>query len=914
MSRLKYPGKFLVIAALGLFPLALTSYLLISEINSGIAFAEAELEGIERALPIGEVLHYTPVRALGLIGYSGYLDREYSTHNEALNEAFARLQAAGAAAADDEEQSRIATQLADLGKKWTELEENWEKLDAVALSDRYGFLMDDIKKSAATSGESSKLVFEPDVGGNNLAQILTHYLPETQPELLRMSVLASRLIFQDTRDARNARIRLAAHGEALKLHLQQLNFALETAFNHSPEIRAALDTARKRNHINTIRLLNTTLEGIVFAERAALTSPEYLESVGKVSESNFELYNSIANSLKGIVQQRMESLKFRRNLILAISLAAILLVLYLFLGFYRNVMQTVASLGEVADRMISGETDQPLTLTGRDELNDIGLAFNRIGIALLGAKKETDRILANTDEGLFLIAQDHLIGAQFSARLTEILGRTDLAQKSLKQILEGRVAGSALDGLERFLRLMFQQHIEDEVLADLNPLKHIEVQSSDAAPGTKYLEFGFNRIVEEASVLNLMVTVRDVTAQVELQRQLEETQAKNKSAMEKLFRVIHIEPAMLASFLRDASHELDQVRAAFRQEKSAASFREDLPAIGRRLHSIKGNASLLELTFISDEVHELEDLLQKLIEKQEDLSGVDILPLTMGVSSLEEQFAELVALVERLRGFHDGARNGSAGADEVNGNANGTIAASVELDAIRRGLEQLIANEAGPRGKQIQLTTRGFDAETPAQLTPETIGLLKDVIVQLTRNSIAHGIETGEERKAKGKAPTGSIEMRLESDIHAPAPGSALDPDQTGGDTLRLVFRDDGAGLNLNGLREKAKASGQWSEEEIAGWNDNRVAQLIYASGLSTAESADSLAGRGVGMDVIRQRVREAGGKLGLRFAAGRFTEFTIQVPVQQAVQAPGSDSAPQNADADAETPDLQKQTADDER
>jgi HPt (histidine-containing phosphotransfer) domain-containing protein len=881
MSRLKYPGKFLVIASLGLFPLALTSYLLVSEIQGGIAFAEAELRGIERAAPIGEILHYTPVRAIGLIGYSGYLDREYSTHNAALSAAFARLARLEPTEGDEAGEKRsIAEQLSNLNGKWNELEENWEKLDAVALADRYGFLMDDLKNAAAASGEASNLVFEPDTSGNNLAQILTHVLPAKQPELFRMSVLASRLVSQDLRDDGNARIRLAAHSEAIKLHLDQLNFALETAFTHNGETRSALDTIRKRNHINTIRLLNKSLEGIVFAQRDRVTSFEYLEAVGRVSESNFELYGAVAAALRSIVETRIKSLQFRRNLILAVSFAAILLVLYLFLGFYRNVMQTVASLGEVADRMISGQTDQPLTLTGRDELNDIGLAFNKIGTALLDAKKETDRILANTAEGLFLIGQDHLIGAQFSARLAGILEREDLAQRALKDILNGRVAGSALEGLERFLRLMFQQHIEDEVLADLNPLKHIEVSFTDSIPPrTKYLSFIFNRIIEENSVRNLMVTVRDVTAEVELQRQLEATEAKNKSAMEKLFRVIHIDPATLRNFLRDASQELGFVREAFRQEKSAAGFREDLPAIARRLHAIKGNAALLELTFIADDVHELEGVIQKLTEKQTDLSGVDILPLTMGVNRLEEQFAELVALVERLRGFTDGSRN-----NPVNGNGHGDSAAG-ELDGLRAGLEQLIANEALPRGKRIQLTTHGFDS---VLLPGDTARLLKDVLVQLTRNSIAHGIETGETREAAGKAPAGSIQIRLEL-----ANGATAEPIAG---SIRLVFRDDGGGLNLAALREKARASGQWSPEDVAGWSDNRVAQLIYASGLSTAAGADNLAGRGVGMDVVRQRVREAGGKLGLRFAAGRFTEFTIQVPL------PGNATANRIPSSEGET------------
>ena len=94
-----------------------------------------------------------------------------------------------------------------------------------------------------------------------------------------------------------------------------------------------------------------------------------------------------------------------------------------------------------------------------------------------------------------------------------------------------------------------------------------------------------------------------------------------------------------------------------------------------------------------------------------------------------------------------------------------------------------------------------------------------------------------------------------------------------------IKVRDDGRGLQLDKLREKAAKSGKWSADEVKGWDDAKVAQLIYETGLSTAESTTMTAGRGVGMDIIKQNINEAGGTIGLAFKVGQFSEFILTLP-----------------------------------
>ena len=136
-------------------------------------------------------------------------------------------------------------------------------------------------------------------------------------------------------------------------------------------------------------------------------------------------------------------------------------------------------------------------------------------------------------------------------------------------------------------------------------------------------------------------------------------------------------------------------------------------------------------------------------------------------------------------------------------------------------------------------------------------------MVQLVRNSISHGIESIEDRLAAGKSETGN--MTLSSKIE--------------NDKLVIDFKDDGRGLQIEKIKQKAIDSGTYKEEELNSWDEGKIAQLIFSSGLSTAEEISITAGRGVGMDIIRERVKEKGGDIGIAFQSGKFCCFSITMP-----------------------------------
>ena len=144
--------------------------------------------------------------------------------------------------------------------------------------------------------------------------------------------------------------------------------------------------------------------------------------------------------------------------------------------------------------------------------------------------------------------------------------------------------------------------------------------------------------------------------------------------------------------------------------------------------------------------------------------------------------------------------------------------------------------------------------------------LVKEVLIQLVRNSISHGIEKPDERKKLKKPATGNIELSTF--------------EKNGNIGFRL--RDDGRGIQLGKLKEKAIAAGKYDANEIEGWNNKQLADLIFSAGISTSDTVDMVSGRGVGMDSVIHRLKEYQGEISVNFSENKFCEFEILLPAYQ--------------------------------
>jgi len=176
--------------------------------------------------------------------------------------------------------------------------------------------------------------------------------------------------------------------------------------------------------------------------------------------------------------------------------------------------------------------------------------------------------------------------------------------------------------------------------------------------------------------------------------------------------------------------------------------------------------------------------------------------------------------------------------------------------------KRLVRDLSAELGKEIDLETTGADTE----LDKTVIEKLNDPLVHLIRNSIDHGIEMPDIRKAAGKPAKGIVHLAAE---HS-------------GDSVLVTIRDDGAGLDKERIRAKAVERGLITA--TAEMTDKEIYNLIFAPGFSTAQKVTSVSGRGVGMDVVKKAIEALRGTIDIASTRGTGSVITLRIPLTLAI------------------------------
>lgn len=184
----------------------------------------------------------------------------------------------------------------------------------------------------------------------------------------------------------------------------------------------------------------------------------------------------------------------------------------------------------------------------------------------------------------------------------------------------------------------------------------------------------------------------------------------------------------------------------------------------------------------------------------------------------------------------------------------------VPIEQVFNRFPRMVRGLARDLGKKINLEIIGAETELDRTVIDE----IGDPLVHLIRNSVDHGIEMPEVRKKAGKPETGKIILRA---YHS-------------GNHVFIEIEDDGAGINREKVQAKAIENGLVTKEEAELLTDDQIAQFILASGFSTAEKVSDISGRGVGLDVVKNKIESLGGQINIETSQGNGSIFSIQLPL----------------------------------
>lgn len=489
-----------------------------------------------------------------------------------------------------------------------------------------------------------------------------------------------------------------------------------------------------------------------------------------------------------------------------------------------------------------------------DTVAELGLKSSKVAV-MERAKSETDRIMETVQEGLFLIDEKGIIGEHYSNALPRIFRQEELAGLNLYGILQRHLSQKMYNTAKDFFTMLFDGNRKEKTILKVNPLTDVEINFPDPNGGfiSRYVEFSFRRVMAGEKVDRIFVAVRDVTNQILLEKRLRESEKNKDRELEILLSIIHVPSEDLEGFISLVHEELDSVNTAMRAEDFANaggrqdSLKKQLQQAFRSIHNINGNAALLRLVYFQKAAHAFEEQIKNLQDRPV-LSGDDFLSLVVAQAALRDDLSNLIDLRNKLKEMGVGNLSSSK------------VSATQESPAslLAEQLRQLVQTTATDLNKVARLEVDEFALHAYSQGRNE---LVRDVLVQLVRNSVAHGVETSDIREKSGKERSALLSIRA---LPSPAPG-----------VVGLGFRDDGQGLDMERIRERAVSLGLMKAGDPVSKDDQ--VKFIFEPAFSTTEQADIHSGRGVGMSIVKEKiVTTSGGCIEVISEPGQYCEFRL--------------------------------------
>jgi two-component system chemotaxis sensor kinase CheA len=464
---------------------------------------------------------------------------------------------------------------------------------------------------------------------------------------------------------------------------------------------------------------------------------------------------------------------------------------------------------------------------------------------------ERDEIAAMKDNlktGIFLMDKDGVIQPNYSRSFEQTIGAHSLNQKKFTELLSDSFKPNDLTLIKDFFD-MVRDRVRPQIQLDrINPLEELSYTSIETH-AEKTLRCRFVPVERNDDVF-LLGTVDDITEETQLRKMLDEEEAKRQEEMRSLFELVHVEPAILIAFTEDATHNLEQgVELLCGMVDSDCDKAATLVHLYQLLHATKSDSYIVGLRVYGDKLHGIESEIKRLRDNSADAPLV-ITPdeLDSLVARMEEMLAEKDKLLNTFEQLH------------MYEPIEKQDATSVLLSSLQQACERV----ADDLGKQARFRPGVVDDDA-MKAAPRRE--LKDILVQLVRNAVYHGIEMPKQRSAAGKNTTGVVHFSMKrQDATAAMPsGSYI-----------ITIQDDGAGLNFESIRRKALERGLIGEGE----NDRgKLLRAMFLPGFSTAESEGAHAGRGIGLNLVQDEVRGLHGSIKVRTEAGKGTAFIITIP-----------------------------------
>lgn len=702
-------------------------------------------------------------------------------------------------------------------------------------------------------------------------------------------------------------------------------------------LRAALDTQQQAAASHAQQGLVVQARESLANYFAAIRDTEKMKADGKDALAQAYLFANVGqyrDELEGIVEtmrieknrQKDEAIGSLNGMlatttaaIAAVTAASIALLAVIGTLLYRQITRPLTRMQAMMSEIASHQDfTRRVPVTRMDEIGRSIVAFNemiaKIQESSTQLKQKTADIqamLQNMQQGILTVVAEGRVHAEYSAYLEAIFETTDIAGRDAMDLV---FAGSDIDADTRS-QVQAAVHAclgEDAMNFAFN--EHLlvnEVAKTMPDGRVKTLDLSWSAITDETdTVMRLMLCVRDVT---ELRRLAAEA-GEQRRQLEMIGEILAVSQEKFHQFVESSKGFIHENERIINQHDHANDMA--VAELFRNMHTIKGNARTYGLRHLTSVVHEAEqhydalrregvgrpwdrdasiaelERVKRAVEHYATINEVNLGRKGPGTDATDDAYTvvERGVIVESLRRVEAADPANLAALRAMREGVRRTLAL-LDSESFGEALSGVVdslpslAKELGRAAPVVSIDDNGYRLRTHAAAA------LQNVFMHLLRNAVDHGLEPRDERVARGKPPAGTIEVEVGVD-HG---------------ELQITISDDGRGLALARIREKAAALGFVAPGVQV--DDEAAAELIFRPGFSTAQALTEVSGRGVGMDAVRGMLAKEHGRIELRFtdehrgAAYRAFQTIVHLPetwVVDSLAEPHADTGSTDAQRDA--------------
>ena len=788
------------------------------------------------------------------------------------------------------------------------------KYGHVAIGDEYTYedidqahveLIRHINVMIVHTGDSSRLNLDSDLDARYMVDLVLSGLPGIQARLQEVAVFVSGVKVQRSVSADQKKTAAILASLLQEVDIPRVKNSASSAISEdrffygiSPLLKNVTESGLEKTTaaiddltdlLQEIADYNLDSDGVV----APSTRGDALER-SKASEKKTELpaYDSILENaidqsyifhsqafdrLDDMLATRMASIKEKMTNTIAVTVIFFAIAMVLAMVLTLSVIRRIARLSKATENMAEGKRNDRIPYAeGQDELVVLGESFNVMADKV---SKLHDEVV---EKNAKLTEYNANLNSQVNARTREIKCILDNVSSGFLMI---DVNGSVLPGFSKSCRSLLGESVTPgaDLLALLGLKKQDEFSiyselisqsfendlptemtigqlPKELTIAGKTISLSASLAVNEhtAAVESILLSFSDVTERRSLEKKNQETQI--------LIRILkNID--IFKKYISDVKYLLEAARQAY--------CLNDLDVMRGAIHTLKGNSSTVGLKDVADfaavaedcyaislgDFDEIERLIQDFLKKHFDVLGVSW--TVDEEAKVAISVSELDSLVGQVSELLDGKEGHSAVTNFMSDWA--VKKQYVSASSLMGNLSEYASEIASKAGKICQINVLGGNTMVDKKTMGQPIGSL----IHVVNNAVDHGIEMPSVRTQVGKQPCGQIEISFIETISF----------------WTITVKDDGAGIDLTRLTQKAIQSGAVTKQAVDKMTNEEMARLVFVPGLSTAKQDDtggtihSVSGQGIGMAAVESTATGLGGKIDIKTCSGKGTSTVISIP-----------------------------------